>query len=216
VGGTLEPIRQGGRHAFGAFRKDVDRGLAIRCDWGPQYIADAWSTEVKWLGIAISPSYVGEPECNGVIERFMRTLKEQCLYLHRFRRSRRRGRSSPSSSKLQRRVADRAPGLSDADTGARRGLEGRSVRIWPIRPDVEGRSASRSAFDAGGRNLGIPRNGTFSGLTSVQRIRVRPTGTHRLDLAGRTAAQRRWRLSFLGARFRGQQHVPVEQPHPDC
>ena len=35
-------------------------------------------------GITISPSYVGEPECNGVIERFMRTLKEQCLYLHRF------------------------------------------------------------------------------------------------------------------------------------
>jgi len=26
----------------------------------------------------------GEPECNGVIERFMRTLKEQCLYLQRF------------------------------------------------------------------------------------------------------------------------------------
>jgi len=39
---------------------------------------------VKWLGITISPSYVGEPECNGVIERFMRTLKEQCIYLHRF------------------------------------------------------------------------------------------------------------------------------------
>jgi transposase InsO family protein len=30
------------------------------------------------------PSYVGEPECKGVIERFMRTLKEHCLYLHRF------------------------------------------------------------------------------------------------------------------------------------
>jgi hypothetical protein len=29
---------------------------------------------VKWLGMP-----VGEPECNGVIERFMRTLKEQCL-----------------------------------------------------------------------------------------------------------------------------------------
>jgi putative transposase len=81
---ALEPIRQGVRHAFGAFRKDVARGLAIRCDWGPQYIADAWINEVKWLGITISPSYVGEPECNGVIERFMRTLKEQCLYLHRF------------------------------------------------------------------------------------------------------------------------------------
>src|SRR4030095_12313839 len=60
------------------------RGLRIRCDWGPQYIADAWINEVKWLGMTITPSYVGEPECNGVIERFMRTLKEQCLYLHRF------------------------------------------------------------------------------------------------------------------------------------
>jgi putative transposase len=34
--------------------------------------------------MVITPSYVSEPECNGVIERFMRTLKEQCLYLHRF------------------------------------------------------------------------------------------------------------------------------------
>jgi transposase InsO family protein len=49
-----------------------------------QYIADAWITEVKWLGMTISPSYVGEPECNGVMERFIRTLREQCLYLHQF------------------------------------------------------------------------------------------------------------------------------------
>ena len=81
---ALEPIRQGVRHAFGGFHKEIARGLTLRCDWGPQYIADAWINEVKWLGITISPSYVGEPECNGVAERFMRTLKEQCLYLHRF------------------------------------------------------------------------------------------------------------------------------------
>jgi putative transposase len=81
---ALEPIRQGVRHAFGTFGKEVARGLRVRCDWGPQYIADAWINEVKWLGITISPSYVGEPECNGVAERFMRTLKEQCIYLHRF------------------------------------------------------------------------------------------------------------------------------------
>jgi putative transposase len=81
---ALEPIRQGVRHAFGGFAKDVARGLSLRCDWGPQYIADAWINEVRWLGITISPSYVGEPECNGVIERFNRTLKEQCVYLHRF------------------------------------------------------------------------------------------------------------------------------------
>ena len=62
---TLEPLRQGVRHAFGTFRKDVARILAVRCDWGPQYIADAWINEVKWLGITISPSYVGEPEGHG-------------------------------------------------------------------------------------------------------------------------------------------------------
>jgi hypothetical protein len=53
---ALEPLRQGVRHAFGAFGKDVARSLAVRCDWSPQYIADAWINEVKWLGITISPS----------------------------------------------------------------------------------------------------------------------------------------------------------------
>jgi transposase InsO family protein len=42
------------------------------------------SQRVGLLGITHSPSFVGEPQCNGVIERFMRTLKEQCLWLHRF------------------------------------------------------------------------------------------------------------------------------------
>ena len=81
---ALEPIRQGVRPAFGQFGKDVARGLAIRCDWGPPYIADAWIKEVKWRGCTISPSYVGEPEGNGVAERFIRTLKEQCIYVHQF------------------------------------------------------------------------------------------------------------------------------------
>jgi putative transposase len=81
---ALEPIHQGVRTAFRVFGKDVARGLAIRSDWGPQYVADAFRAELAWLGITHSPSFVGEPECNGVIERFMRTLKEQCVWLHRF------------------------------------------------------------------------------------------------------------------------------------
>src|SRR2546425_523688 len=84
AGRRSSPFARGVRHAFGRFGKEVARGLAIRCDWGPQYIADAWINEVTWLGCTISPSYVGEPECNGVAERFMRTLKEQCIYLHQF------------------------------------------------------------------------------------------------------------------------------------
>jgi putative transposase len=37
-----EPICQGVRQAYGGFGKDIARGLRLRCDWGPQYIADAW------------------------------------------------------------------------------------------------------------------------------------------------------------------------------
>ena len=81
---ALEPLRPGVRHAFGGCGKAIARGLRIRCDWGPQYIADAWIGEVQWLGMTISPSSVGEPEGNGVMDRFLRTLKEQCLYLHQF------------------------------------------------------------------------------------------------------------------------------------
>jgi hypothetical protein len=38
---ALEPIRQGVRATFGAVSKEIARGLRVRCDWGPQYIADA-------------------------------------------------------------------------------------------------------------------------------------------------------------------------------
>ncbi len=81
---ALEPIHQGVRAAFGSFAKEVARGLAIRSDWGPQYVAEAFRAELGWLGVTHSPSFVREPQCNGVIERFIRTLKEQCLWLHRF------------------------------------------------------------------------------------------------------------------------------------
>ena len=64
---ALEPVHQGMRHAYGAFGKDVARGLALRSDL-PQYAADAFRNELTWLGITYTPSFVGEPQCNGVIE----------------------------------------------------------------------------------------------------------------------------------------------------
>lgn len=66
------------------YRKKVALGLGLRHDWGSQYASHQFQGELRWLGIRSTPSYVGEPECNGVAERFMRTLKEQCLYLHDF------------------------------------------------------------------------------------------------------------------------------------
>jgi putative transposase len=82
---ALEPIRQGVRRHFGAFTPKIALGLGLRHDWGPQYTARQFNAELKWLGIRDSPAYVGEPECNGLIERFMRTLKEECIYVHHFR-----------------------------------------------------------------------------------------------------------------------------------
>jgi transposase InsO family protein len=82
---ALEPIRQEVRAHFGAYTPKIVLGLGLRHDWGPQYTAKQFNAELKWLGIRDSPAFVGEPECNGLIERFMRTLKEECIYVHRFR-----------------------------------------------------------------------------------------------------------------------------------
>src|SRR5262245_37923249 len=41
------------RDAQEALGTDVARGLSLHCDWGPQYVADAWINEVKWLGCTI-------------------------------------------------------------------------------------------------------------------------------------------------------------------
>ena len=40
--------------------------------------------EVAFFGIESSPSFVREPEGNGVAERFIRTLKENLLWVRRF------------------------------------------------------------------------------------------------------------------------------------
>ena len=81
---ALEPIRQGVRTHMGGFGKAIAMGLGLRHDWGSQYRAKQFQAEIKWLGIRSTPAYVGEPECNGVAERFMRTLKEECIHLHDF------------------------------------------------------------------------------------------------------------------------------------
>jgi putative transposase len=81
---ALEPVRQGVRTHMAAYAPRIALGLGLRHDWGPQYTAHQFQAELKWLGIRSTASYVGEPECNGVAERFIRTLKEECLYLHDF------------------------------------------------------------------------------------------------------------------------------------
>jgi transposase InsO family protein len=81
---ALEPIRQGVRQQFGGFDQGVADGLTLRHDHGSQYTSRHFQEELRFLGIRSSASFVAEPECNGVAERFVKTLKEQCLWLHTF------------------------------------------------------------------------------------------------------------------------------------
>lgn len=81
---ALEPIRQGVQQTHGGYAPKIALGLGLRADHGPQYTAEQFVGELRWLGIRLSPSYVGEPECNGIMERWIRTLKAECLHLHDF------------------------------------------------------------------------------------------------------------------------------------
>ena len=81
---ALEPLRQAVRETRGGFDAGIAEGTALRHDHGSQFISHAYQEEVRFLGITSSPSYVREPEGNGCAERFVRTLKEQLLWIHRF------------------------------------------------------------------------------------------------------------------------------------
>jgi putative transposase len=81
---ALEPIRQGVRACFGAFAEGVAAGLKVRHDHGSQFVADDFQRELAFLGIEPSPAFVREPEGDGCAERFIRTLKENLLWVRRF------------------------------------------------------------------------------------------------------------------------------------
>jgi len=81
---ALEPLRQAVRARHGAFADDVAVGVALRHDHGSQFVSYAYQDEVRFLGIESSPAFVRQPEGNGCAERFVRTLKEQLLWLWRF------------------------------------------------------------------------------------------------------------------------------------
>jgi transposase InsO family protein len=81
---ALEPLRQGVRERWGKFDEGVAVGLSLRHDHGSQFVSDVYQDELRFLGIASSPAFVATPEGNGCCERFIRTLKEQLLWVWRF------------------------------------------------------------------------------------------------------------------------------------
>jgi transposase InsO family protein len=81
---ALEPVRQAVRERFGAFAKGTAAGLALRHDHGSQYVSHDFQAETRFLGIESSPAFVRAPEGNGCAERFIRTLKENLLWVRPF------------------------------------------------------------------------------------------------------------------------------------
>src|SRR4051812_740594 len=81
---ALEPVRQAVRRCHGSFGRDVAAGLRLRHDHGSQYVSHDFQAEIRFLGMESSPAFVREPEGNGCAERFIRTLKENLLWLRRF------------------------------------------------------------------------------------------------------------------------------------
>jgi len=81
---ALEPLRQGVRDYCGGFRAGAAAGIRNRHDHGSQYRSGDYQAEIAFLGMESSPSFVRQPECNGCVERFIRTLKEQLLWVRTF------------------------------------------------------------------------------------------------------------------------------------
>jgi len=76
---TLEPVRQAVRHVYGGIGKGLATGVKLRVDNGSQYTSNYFLEQIKHMGIEVSFGLVRQPETNGVVERFNRTLKEQVI-----------------------------------------------------------------------------------------------------------------------------------------
>jgi putative transposase len=81
---ALEPIRQAVRDQFGDFRQGIAAGLQLRHDHGSVYMSRDFQSEIEFLGVESSPSFVRQPEGNGCIERFFKTLKQQLLWIRTY------------------------------------------------------------------------------------------------------------------------------------
>jgi putative transposase len=77
---ALQPLAPAVAARFGTTGADAARGVTVRADNGPQYIARHFTRQLAHWGMALSYAFVRQPQGNGVVERFFRTLKEQVIW----------------------------------------------------------------------------------------------------------------------------------------
>jgi transposase InsO family protein len=81
---AIEPVRKAVEYVYGKCDENIAKGVGLRHDWGSAYVSAYFQDEVESLGLESSPSFVRQPEGNGVAERFFKTLKEQLLWIQSF------------------------------------------------------------------------------------------------------------------------------------
>ena len=82
---VLEPIAHSLPRLYGSVEADVACGFALRMDHGSQSLSDHFLRQIRYWGIRPNFGFLEEPETNGVVERWNRTLKEQAIYGRVFR-----------------------------------------------------------------------------------------------------------------------------------
>jgi putative transposase len=77
-------LREAVAERFGSVEAGVATGLKLRHDGGSCFRSAHYQAELDHLGLERSPAFAYEPETNGIVEKFIQTLKEQVLWIERF------------------------------------------------------------------------------------------------------------------------------------
>jgi putative transposase len=80
---AIDALEQAVVHRYGRLTA-VPAGLRLRHDNGSIFLAQHFVTTARQLGITQEFIPRRSPEYNGVVERFFRTLKQECVWLHQF------------------------------------------------------------------------------------------------------------------------------------
>lgn len=77
-------LREAIADRFGSVELGAAAGLKLRHDGGSCFRSAHYQAEITHLAIERSPAFHYEPETNGVVEKFIQTLKQQLLWIERF------------------------------------------------------------------------------------------------------------------------------------
>ena len=79
-----EPVAQAVNRGIGVSAPDAADGVELRHDHSSQYLTD-YSQDRTFQWLQSHFAFLGEPETNGFVERFNRTLKKQIIYGRTYR-----------------------------------------------------------------------------------------------------------------------------------